>query len=83
MEKRIYNYRVIIESDERTGSNESAYTAYVPTLGIATDGDTVDNALKNAQEAIEVYVESLIDDGLDVPQDITSQFVVANMQVRV
>ena len=83
MEKRLYNYRVIIEQDERTGTNELAYTAYVPTLGIATDGDTIDLALTNAQEAIEAYVGSLIDDKEEVPEDSPDRYLVANTKVRV
>ena len=83
MEKRLYNYRVIIEQDERTGTNELAYTAYVPTLGIATDGDTIDLALTNAQEAIEAYVGSLIDDKEEVPEDSPDCYLVANTKVRV
>lgn len=83
MEKKLYNYRVIIEPDERTGTNEPAYTAYVPTLGIASDGDTIDEALKNSKEAIEVYVASLIDDGLEVPQDISDKYLVATTKVKV
>lgn len=82
MEKKLYNYRVIIEQDERTGTNELAYTAYVPTLGIATDGDTIEQALANAKEAIEAYVGSLIEDRINVSQDVTDNYLVANTKVR-
>lgn len=83
MEKKIYNYRVIIEPDVRTGTNEPSYTASVPTLGIATDGDSIEEALNNAKEAIAVYLESLIDDGLDVPQDTSQEYMVATTKVKV
>lgn len=82
MEKQLLNYRVIIERDERTGSHAQCYTAYVPTLGIATDGDTIEAALEMAQDAIKGYVASLREDGLDVPQDATDEYLVANTKVR-
>lgn len=69
MDTKILNYRVVIEPDERTGSDEPCYCAYCPTLGVADDGDTIDEALANIRGAIEAYVESLIMDGLEVPVD--------------
>lgn len=83
MEKRALNYRVIIEPDERTGTNEPIYTAYVPTLGIATDGDTMEEALDNAEEAILAYVESLREDGLEIPIDHVDRYIVANTTINV
>ena len=44
MEKKILNYRVVITPDQRTGTGKPCYTAYVPLLGIATDGDTIEEA---------------------------------------
>ena len=62
-------YQVLVQADRRIGTNERAYTAYVPVLGIATDGDSFEQALANAREAAEVYVASFVDDGLEVPTD--------------
>lgn len=67
MEKHVLNYRVIIEPDERTGTNESCYTAYCPKLGIADDGDTIEEALLSIQEGIQCYLESLIKDRQPIP----------------
>ena len=74
-------YRILIETDQRTGTDEPAYTAYVPTLGIATDGDTLDETLANAREAIEAYVVSLEADGLDVPEADKERYVVATTTI--
>lgn len=47
------------------------YTVYSPDLpGMVTQGDTLDDAKQNAQEAIELYVESMRDRGKDVPLPI-------------
>ncbi len=67
MEKTILNYRVIIEPDKRTGTNGPCFTAYCPKLGIADDGDTIEQALSSVQEGIKCYLEALIKDGQEVP----------------
>lgn len=68
MEKTVLNYRVIIEPDKRTGTNKACFTAYCPALGIADDGDTVEEALASIKEGIQCYLEALIKDGHEVPQ---------------
>ena len=67
MEKTILNYRVIIEPDERTGTNEPCFTAYCPKLGIADDGNTIEEALASIKEGIHCYLEALIKDGEEIP----------------
>jgi len=52
---RTLQYTVIYEREEDGG-----YHAFVPALkGCHTQGDTLEEAVGNAQEAIEVYLESL------------------------
>jgi predicted RNase H-like HicB family nuclease len=44
-------------------SDEGGFTAYVPSLpGCITEGETVEEALRNAQEAIALYLEPAEDD---------------------
>jgi predicted RNase H-like HicB family nuclease len=44
-------------------SDEGGYTVYVPTLpGCISEGDTVDEAMQNIREAIELYLEPVEDD---------------------
>jgi predicted RNase H-like HicB family nuclease len=58
-------YTVIIES-----GRESGYVAICPALpGCVSQGRTKRQALKNIKEAIEVYIESLLEDGLKVPME--------------
>jgi predicted RNase H-like HicB family nuclease len=76
-------YRILIQPDIRTGTNTPAYTAFVPTLGIATDGDTIDETLFNAKEAIEAFVHSLKADGLDVPREQEGSYLVGSAQVSI
>lgn len=44
-------------------SDEGGYTVYVPALpGCISEGDTVDEAMRNIREAIELYLEPVEDD---------------------
>ena len=48
-------------------SEDGGYTVYVPSLpGCISEGDDVDDALHNIQEAIELYLESVEDEGITV-----------------
>ena len=69
METRVLNYRIIIEPDVRTGTNEPCYTAYCPTLGVADSADTLEEVRINIKKAIEVYIDSLVSDKQPVPTD--------------
>lgn len=44
--KKYFEYRVLITPDVRVGSRERCFTAFVPILGIATSGDTVEEAYR-------------------------------------
>ena len=58
-------FKVVLEPNELGG-----YTVHVPLLpGCISEGDTREEALSNVKEAIEGYIESLIDDGEPVPNE--------------
>lgn len=58
-------YAVVFEPAE-----EGGYTVTCPALpGLVTEGDTLDEARERARDAIRLYLESLIEDGLPVPKD--------------
>ena len=51
-------FKVVLEPGD-----EGGFTVYVPSLpGCISEGETVDEALKNVQEAIELYLEPIEDD---------------------
>lgn len=51
-------FKVVLEP-----SDEGGYTVYVPSLpGCITEGDSVEEALKNVQEAIALYLEPVEDE---------------------
>lgn len=50
--------KVLLES-----SDEGGYTVYVPSLpGCISEGETIEEALENIKEAIELYLEPLEDE---------------------
>lgn len=57
------HYTVILEKEEDGG-----YHAFVPSLkGCHSQGDTLEEAVANIREAIEVYLESMKAAGEPVP----------------
>lgn len=57
---------VILIPDREVGG----YTVEVPSLpGCVTEGDTVEEALANAREAIDLYIATRRELGLDVPAE--------------
>ena len=58
------HYPVALE----TGTSTEAYGVVVPDLpGCFSAGDTLDEAMANATEAIELWLEVAIDDGMAAP----------------
>jgi predicted RNase H-like HicB family nuclease len=63
--KQIYNYTVIFEREQDGG-----YHAFCPTLkGCHSQGDTFEETLENITEAIELYIESLLEDLEPIPEE--------------
>ncbi len=57
--------QVIIEAEE-----EGGYHAYCPSLpGCHSQGETIDEALANIREAIDLFIEDMIESGESVPED--------------
>ncbi|MDI6751544.1 MAG: type II toxin-antitoxin system HicB family antitoxin [bacterium] len=52
---KVLNYKILLKKEP-----EGGYTVVVPTLtGCVTYGETIEEAIKMAKEAIELYIESL------------------------
>lgn len=63
--KQIYNYTVLLEKEQDGG-----YHAFCPILkGCHSQGDTVEEAIENITEAVELYLESLIADNQPIPKE--------------
>lgn len=64
-------YTVIVEK-----GRESGYIAYAPALkGCVSQGETREQVIKNIKEAMEIYIEALLEDGLPVSTEIGKDMV--------
>lgn len=62
---QVLNYRLLLRKEP-----EGGYTALVPSLpGCVTFGGDIDEAIKMAREAIELYIESLSAHGEEIPTE--------------
>jgi len=67
--------QVILIPDEIGG-----YTVEVPSLpGCIGEGDTIDEALANIKEAIELYIKVLREDGKEIPDEYARPIQVAQV----
>jgi len=71
-------YTVLIRA-----GNECGYVATVPALpGCVSQGQTRRQTLRNAKEAIEAYIEALLEDGLPVPVQTDAELVDVEVSAR-
>ncbi len=74
---KIYNYTVVITPDVTGG-----YVVTCPALpGLVTQGETLEGARANAMEAIDLYLEVLLEDGEPIPQDVAPMLEPVSVQV--
>ena len=71
-------YTIIIEKGQ-----ESGYVAHVPALrGCVSQGGSKKEALSNVKEAIEAYIEALMEDGMPVPTEVGRETVEVEVTTR-
>lgn len=70
---KVLNYRVLLRKEP-----EGGFTAIVPSLpGCITYGETIENSIEMAKEAIELYLESLKAHGEEIPnEDSTFEYTI-------
>ena len=62
---------------------ESGYVALCPTLpGCVSQGRTKREAIRNIKEAIEAYIEALLEDGIAVPVERGREMVEVEIAAR-
>lgn len=61
-----YHYTIILHPDVEEGG----YTVTVPALpGCVTQGETLEEAIAMAKDAIRLYIDTLTADGMPVPEE--------------
>lgn len=81
MTTRTYTFPIIIEKEPE----DPGYFAHSPLLpGCYTDGLTIDETRENMREAIELYIDVLIERGEPVPvPDDTALILVEDLKVAI
>jgi len=75
---RPYRFTFILEKGA-----ESGFVAVCPTLpGCVSQGRTRRETLKNIREAVSVYIEALLEDGLPAPRETGRETVHVEVAVR-
>ena len=82
MQTNFFNYRVIIKPDERTGDSKACFSALCPTLGIADDGDTFEEALANIEKLIKFHLECLTSEKAKIPVDEPEKEILTTAKIR-
>jgi predicted RNase H-like HicB family nuclease len=60
-----HRFTVIFEKEA-----EGGYHVFCPTLpGCHTQSETIEEGVENIREAIGLYIESLVEDGLPIPTE--------------
>jgi antitoxin HicB len=73
------SYTIVLEPAE-----EGGYVVTCPALpGLVTEGDTLREARERAKDAVRLYLESLIEDGLPIPEGDENPREVLREQVTV
>jgi antitoxin HicB len=71
MKQNILKYDVVFEEQSVGG-----YTAIVPSLpGCISEGDSFEEAKKNIEDAIKLYLEDMQADGEEIPNGDSNSFV--------
>lgn len=72
-------FTILLTPDEDFGG----FVVEVPALpGCVTQGNTLEEAKKNAKEAVELYLETLHERGLSIPDDVEPNFLKSKIQVQ-
>ena len=80
MEKKILNYRIIIEP-EKYKDGSTVYVAYCPTLNISDYGDTVEEVLNSIKDGIELAIEHLVKEKKEIPVDDVEKQIITSAQI--
>ncbi|MDP2861122.1 MAG: type II toxin-antitoxin system HicB family antitoxin [bacterium] len=75
MEKRILNFRVIIEKEN------GAYNAHCPFLGLSDFGKTIDEALERITKLIKFHLESMAELGYEIPTEKETTTIVTSVEI--
>jgi len=80
MKTKAYNYRIVVEKE--TQGTKTVYVSYVPSLGLSDFGVTVDEAVASIEQAIKLYLETLVELHEPVPAPDADDFYITTKKIK-
>ena len=80
---KLLNYLIIIQPDQRTGTNDPCFSVYCPILGLAESGDTIEEAMANMKKLIQFHLECLASEKELIPREGINDEMIGKIQVVV
>jgi antitoxin HicB len=69
-------YSIVLDPDPE----ETGYNVTVPALpGCIAEGDSIEDCVANAREAIEYHIEELVAQGREVPEELAAPLILQVM----
>lgn len=81
MDKRVLNYRVIIEPTKYS-DGAIVYEASCPKLGVYDYGDSVEEVLESIRDGIWLAIETMAKDGQEVPVDDVEKQILTSTRIN-
>lgn len=81
LSKKIFNYLIVIEPDKRIGTNTPCYAGYCPALGLADDGNTIEDVIERMKELIRFHLKVLQKEKQAFPENQKEKSIVTMVQV--
>lgn len=82
MQTKVLNYRVIVKPDKRTGTDKPCFSAFCPTLGVADDGDTFEEALANLKKLIKFHLGCLVKEKEEILADDPGKEIITTTRIE-
>ncbi len=79
MKTTVSNYRIIVEQEQQDG--KTVYVAYAPSLGLSDFGATIDTAVTNMEQAIKLYLETLVELGEPLPRPDADDYYITTRKI--
>lgn len=79
MKTIVANYRIVVEKERQ--DSKDVYVAYAPSLGLSDFGTSVDRAIANIEQAITLYLETLVELGEPVPKADTDDYYITTRKI--
>ncbi len=76
-----FNYNVIVTPDRRSGTGELCYSVQCPALGLADEGETIDEALKNIKQLVTFHLQSIAAEGEVIEDEANERSLLTSVRV--